>query len=368
MFEHLDDPNFTGPEPGLKAKVTRSAQLRRRRQRTTAVTALVVPLLGIAGGSMFLRRQATELETVSVGGLASSETTVSPEAKSSDPVTILVVGSDRRSAGEDGFGDVDGSRSDATMLVRIDPDAQHVGVLAIPGSLVVPTPTGEQRVATIGGNPTELVTALDSYLGVPIDHYVEIEFAGFRRLIDLAGGVPINFDAPYRDLMSGLATDAGCVVLDGDQALAYVRSRQLERFDASTSTWTADESGGAGVTSRTDRQLAFTVIVAGHVLAAEYGVRDEVELLTDVIDSVTVDAALNVQDLREIFDSVRRIGPANVHGVALATRDSTLDEIPVLAADPRDVADAVDRLLGTSAAQDAPTEPAEDSVNQDCTP
>ena len=68
-------------------------------------------------------------------------------------------------------------------------------------------------------------------LGIPIHHYVEVDFSGFKSLIDAIGGVELCFLYPTRDTNTGLnITEPGCHQLDGVQALAYARSRYYEEF------------------------------------------------------------------------------------------------------------------------------------------
>src|SRR3546814_14733832 len=64
-----------------------------------------------------------------------------------------------------------------------------------------------------------------------INHYVQVDFAGFRDLVDAIDGVEVWFEHPARDRRSGLAVEQpGCIALGPEQALAYVRSRQSEQY------------------------------------------------------------------------------------------------------------------------------------------
>lgn len=359
MFEHLDDPDFRGFDRGMRTRITRSAQQRRRRRRTISVAAVCVPVLAAGGVALFGRSQLNQLDRDPVSGLAPMSS-VEEATSLSAPMTLLVVGSDRRSAGDDGFGQVQGSRADVVLVVRIDPTTRHLGILAIPSSLVIPGPTGDERVAVIGGDPSDLVTAVSDYLGTPINHYVEVEFDGFRRLIDLAGGVPIEFDVPQRDVASGLAVDSGCVELNGDQALAFVRSRHREVFDASSQTWNpADESGPR---ARADRQAAFVDRAVRQVLTADYDLADELDLATRVLDDLTVDEGLSATTLRSIFVTARDSGRDDADTITLPTHDDVLDDMPVLRADPSDVTTAVEHLLGAADDSTPDSSPADAST------
>jgi len=74
--------------------------------------------------------------------------------------------------------------------------------------------------------PANLITTITQDLGIPIHRYIEVDFVSFAGLVDGLGGVTINFPHPASDPKSGLhVTESGPVELDGEQALAYVRSR-----------------------------------------------------------------------------------------------------------------------------------------------
>ncbi|WP_445271771.1 LCP family protein, partial [Streptomyces sp. DSM 41978] len=73
--------------------------------------------------------------------------------------------------------------------------------------------------------PTLLVRTVEYNTGLHIDHYVEIGFAGFANIVDAVGGVDIEIDKAFKDKYSGADFQAGKQTLDGQQALAFVRTR-----------------------------------------------------------------------------------------------------------------------------------------------
>ncbi|HEX7165764.1 MAG TPA: LCP family protein [Acidimicrobiales bacterium] len=160
-----------------------------------------------------------------------------------EPFNVLVVGSDERPEGEDDG--VSGRRSDTLAIVRMNPPARSLEVLAVPRDLWVPiADTGRKakvNSAYNSGGPSRLVRTVSEALGVPIHRYVEIDFRGFRALVDLVGGVPVPFDGEMRDRRSGFRSPAGLAQLDGNQALLYVRSRHLEV--KRNGSWRAEAQG-----------------------------------------------------------------------------------------------------------------------------
>ena len=184
---------------------------------------------------------------------------------SSTVENFLLVGSDSRANSDPsspdygGIGsedDVQGTRSDTIMLLRRDRATGVAALLSIPRDLWVDIPgAGTDRInSAYNGGPSLLVQTVQASLGLPVHHYVEVDFSGFKELVDAVGGVEICFWYPTRDLSTGLnIVEPGCPVLDGVQALAFARSRHYEelREDAQ---WHEDGTADLG---RTKRQQQF---------------------------------------------------------------------------------------------------------------
>jgi LCP family protein required for cell wall assembly len=157
-------------------------------------------------------------------------------------LNLLVLGVDRRmprivETGPDSPG---GARSDTMMLVHLPADRKKVTVVSIPRDTMVqipackglegesiPTHLGMVNSAfTEGGSPCSKKT-MESVTGIRIDHVVEVEFGGLKRMVDALGGVEVTLPQAVRDKASGLDLPAGKHVVEGDQALAYVRVRRM---------------------------------------------------------------------------------------------------------------------------------------------
>jgi LCP family protein required for cell wall assembly len=149
---------------------------------------------------------------------------------------ILVLGSDRRQKGshEPGAFTSGPSRSDVLMLIRTG--AGHSARLSIPRDTVVQIPGhGEQKInaAYAFGGPTLAIEVIKRYLGVPINHVVEVNFEDFPALIDAMGGVDYSggcvisrINGGFRNGGYTLRLKAGTHHLDGRQALALARTRE----------------------------------------------------------------------------------------------------------------------------------------------
>jgi LCP family protein required for cell wall assembly len=149
---------------------------------------------------------------------------------------ILVLGSDRRQKGskEPGAHTKGPSRSDSIMLLRIG--GGHSARLSIPRDTVVEIPGhGEQKInaAYAFGGPALSISVIKNYLGIPINHLVEVNFEDFPQLIDAMGGIDYTGGCIVSRLEGGfsrggytLRLPSGTHHLDGKQALALARTRE----------------------------------------------------------------------------------------------------------------------------------------------
>jgi LCP family protein required for cell wall assembly len=160
-------------------------------------------------------------------------------AKPGAPLTILAVGSDTRDLGKGAsavFGtsqSVTGQRSDTIMLVRVVPATSSIAILSIPRDLLVPIAgLGTTRInAAFNSGPDLLVSTVQQDLGITVNHFMVVNFYSFTQIADAIGGVYQYFPTPARDLYSSLSVpQAGCVLLKGSQALAFVRSREYQYY------------------------------------------------------------------------------------------------------------------------------------------
>ena len=269
-----------------------------------------------------------------------------------EPQNFLVVGSDSRAnidSDDPGAGGMlgedapTGRRADSLMIGRIDPDSERIDLLSVPRDLWVPIAgTGkEQRINTAYSESAQaVVDTVREALGVPIHHFVEVDFKGFSSLVDALDGVPMYFSDPVRDKNSGLyVPKAGCQVLDGQQGLAFARSRHLEY--RSDGEWVSDPTGDLG---RMTRQQLLTR--AALRKAQSMGITDVGKLqgLVDAgLGSVSLDSTLGAGDLIGLGERVARLDPDRMQthslpvvphttsgGAAVVTIDPVAAE-PVLA-------------------------------------
>ena len=226
----------------------------------------------------------------------------------------LIVGTDSRDgikASDPNAGaflgtNVAGSRTDTIMVLHIENGRQSL--LSIPRDLWVKDPaTGQMgRInSTFTAGPTNLIKAVQA-IGIPIQHYAEINFVSFGRLVNSAGGININFAFPSRDTNSGLnIVTAGPNHLNGTAALAYVRSRHFEELK--NGKWVTDPRSDLG---RIDRQRQFLTALINKVTntANPFAVSNMADAMSA---GVKIDDALNLLDALKLGWSMQSFHPAS---------------------------------------------------------
>ena len=158
---------------------------------------------------------------------------------SEGPVTFLLMGSDQRTGkGNKGYGNFEGARSDTTMLLHIYPDRESAVVVSIPRDTIVDLPScknADGRVlpatrdrfnaAFDRGGPGCTVKTVEAMTGLTVDHFVVLDFNGFKKTIDALGGVEVCLTRPLQDSKSGVDLPAGRTRVSGEEALSFVRVR-----------------------------------------------------------------------------------------------------------------------------------------------
>lgn len=262
-------------------------------------------------------------------------------AEKGEPRNYLVVGSDVRAEG-----DVSGRRSDTVMVVRIDPDSKQAAVLSIPRDLVVPI-AGTDETARINsayprGRATLMATIRENF-GIELHHYVEVDFESFEGLVDSAGGVPLWIDRAIKDEASGLfVPDLGCTVLDGQQALAFVRSRELQYMTPDGRWSVPDPTADLG---RIDRQQVFIRRALAKALGQVTSNPARIPGLIDLgIDAVAVDDKMSIRDLIDLAKQFRDFDPNSLRSYPLPTVEQ--GDGATLAVDPEAAEPVLDYFRG----------------------
>jgi LCP family protein required for cell wall assembly len=263
---------------------------RKRRMPTFLLVALVTTVIAGAGTLIAARHVVDNVPRVAgVSDVLS--------AGNGNIENYLLVGSDSRALGDPNTGqtgDVTGNRSDTIMVLRVDNSDGSASLLSIPRDLWVDR-SGHDSKGRINSSyndgPAALVqTVQGGELSIPIQHYVEIDFSGFKTLVDALGGVQVCFWYPTRDFNTGLdIPEGGCYLLDGTQGLAYARSRHYEELR--DGEWHEDPTSDLG---RSTRQRAFVNATLQTALAqVKANPFRTGELVTAIGSSIRIDDELD---------------------------------------------------------------------------
>jgi LCP family protein required for cell wall assembly len=248
--------------------------------------------------------------------------------------------------------DAGGQRSDSMIVMRYDKKEKSVALMSIPRDLWAAIGVGEKKdrinVAYQEGSAS-LVRTVQRALNIPIHHYMEIDFGGFREMVDAVGGVRICFEVPSRDQQTGfVVARPGCPVLSGKRALAYTRARYFQqKIDGE---WREDPSRDIG---RSTRQREF--ITALMKQAASYATEHpfEVEQLMDAFA-----ANLKVDSNLSLVDMARKLRPAasgDVSSYTLPTENDMVGDKAVLQL-TQEAPTLLAYFAGTGPAPQIPTE------------
>jgi LCP family protein required for cell wall assembly len=165
--------------------------------------------------------------------------------------------------------------------------------------------------------PNEMVKTVKLLTGLPINHYVEVNFVGFQDLVNALGGVPICIEKPLRDTLAGLnLPHAGCYNLKGGQALAFVRARHIE---------------GDVIPdfSRISRQQQFIRAVIQKAMSA--GAIAHLPALIKAIESnLVIDDRLNLYTLQDLTRKLATVGQSGVDFRIVPATPVTIDSVDYL--------------------------------------
>lgn len=235
------------------------------------------------------------------------------------PMNILLVGSDSRAkfTGKDqkSFGDavaVEGQRSDSMMVVHVDPKSSDIMVLSIPRDLWVrlaEVNIDDKINQSFDGGPSRLIATIENNLGLTINHFVQVDFSGFRDVVDAIDGISLYIPFPARDPITGLnIPNAGCTKLVGDQALAYVRSRGYVEYR--NGRWHKDPTADLGRITRQQRFLRQTFRQSVAKIGPNPVALDR--MLTSVLKTVTVDDTFQRSEMLTLARRLRSVDPDKV--------------------------------------------------------
>ncbi len=213
-------------------------------------------------------------------------------------------------------------RSDTIMVLHVDPRSTTASILSFPRDIWIPI-AGTGRSSRINTaietkdpnqGPKRLIQTIEQDFQIPIDHYLQVDLAGFKGIVRAVDGLPVYFPTPVRDLNSGLNVPvAGCTTLDDAQALGFVRSRHYESLV--NGRWRDD---GANDLGRISRQQDFIRRVIRRAISK--GGRNPTTLtrLVDTgVKSITLDETLKIGQLTDLGLRFRGFNPETLKTYSL---------------------------------------------------
>jgi LCP family protein required for cell wall assembly len=278
---------------------------------------LVVLCLTAAGALGFYNKQLSDVPRVALGG-----DVLAQRSDPGEPQNFLIVGADD-DTGLDASDPILKGRgrstnTDTIMILRVDPKQEKAQLLSIPRDtwVSIPPSKGKQKIngAVSLGGPQKLIETIQANFGIPIHHYLQVNFFGFKQLVDTLGGVNVYFNHPARDTHTGLAQyDPGCVNLDGEAGLAFARSRYYEaNIDGK---WKQDPASDF---DRIKRQQYF--VKQAMKKAVDKGARNPVEmanLLGVAQKYVVIDDTLTAKDLLDLGSHFANFDPETLEQYSL---------------------------------------------------
>ncbi|MGV9293694.1 MULTISPECIES: LCP family protein [Amycolatopsis] len=247
---------------------------------------------------------------------------------------FLMVGSDSRdgASSEENVGDasnIPGARSDTVMVAHVPADRKRVVVVSFPRDLEIDRPdcnrwdpaksqttdevVREQKIAKLNtayavGGPQCMTKVIQKITGLRINHFIGIDFNGFKEMVDAVHGVTVHNEKPIDDTTLGkVLAETGDVTISGDQALSYVRARHV----------IGDPTSDYG---RIKRQQAFIGALLKKVMSSDV-VLDPGKLsgFITAFAHATFGDNLGVQQMMTLAQSMRGLNPANINFMTVPT-------------------------------------------------
>lgn len=283
--------------------------------RRVLIGFLIVANVGIFGGlaAVWLAaRQVTgAISTVPADELDLADT----PSDLDEPRTFLLIGSDSREGIPEDFtnlGNFPGQRADVIILLQINPGENRVQMISLPRDLRIVVDDRAMRInATFNEGAGDILDAVTEFAGLPIHHYLQVNFEGFARIVDELGGIEMTFPHAARDRKSGFEVEAGKQTIDGKQALALARSRSYQEFI--DGRWVYIDASDIGRTGR-QRDLLMAMFTQLEVPTSLGGFGSLVEAIGQF---VITDEAFDEDDIIQLGWELRNITTRDIDSLTL---------------------------------------------------
>lgn len=331
----------TSPQvPSPRQDGRRQAKAKGKKRKTLrAVLLVLLVLLLAAGGTVYWLYSSLDgnIKGVDLDKAIGDDR---PEKLPTSGQNLLVLGSDSRAGSNGGLagGDVSGARSDTALMIHIPEGRASAIAVSIPRDTLVTRPEcvksdgsslpSKERVMfnsvySLAG-PACVVKTVEKMSGVRMDHYLEIDFAGFKELVDAIGGVTVDVEEPIHDKESGLDLEAGPNRLNGTESLAFVRTRH--------------GIGDGSDLGRIGLQQQFMMALLSEVKSQDLlgSPAKSFKIADSLTESLTTDSGLDsLTKLAEFARSMDGVDPASMETIMLPVAYDKIDPNRVVAAEPQ---------------------------------
>jgi LCP family protein required for cell wall assembly len=221
----------SGGRGGYRGPARRGGRRWLRPRRLLAILAGLVALIVVVAVAVYF----------SVNSKLTKADVLVPASFTSAGTNWLITGSDSRAGlnkkeeNQLALGhNIPGQRSDTILLLHVPANSTRPTLVSLPRDSYVPIPGhgyNKLNAAYAFGGPKLLVQTVQNVTGLPVNHYMGIGFGGLVGVVNDIGGVRLCLPGPMKDPKAGLNLKAGCQVLNGDQALGFVRTRNFAISD-----------------------------------------------------------------------------------------------------------------------------------------
>ncbi|MFE2069865.1 LCP family protein [Streptomyces sp. NPDC059467] len=324
--------------PSTSDRPSRRGAPRRRRTGRWILLSLAVLVLAGAGTAYWLYSGIDgNIKGVDIDRAIGDDR---PEKLPTSGQNILILGSDSRAGANAKLDNakVSGARSDTALVMHIPEGRKKAVAVSIPRDTLVTRPectkadgsqvASAKRVmfnsiySQVG--PACVVKTVEQMSGVRMDHYVEIDFAGFKDLVDAIGGVTVTVDQDIHDSSSGLNITKGTHRLDGTQSLQFVRTRH--------------GIGDGSDLGRIGLQQQFMIALLGEIQKQDLlGSPVKAYKIADKLTAaLTTDSELaSLTKLAEFGRSLNGVNPSTMETIMLPVAYDKVDPNRVVAAEPQ---------------------------------
>jgi LCP family protein required for cell wall assembly len=319
-------PGRRGRRPVKKQSKTKKVLL------WTGGTMALVMVAAAGAGYLYLRHLEGNISTTDVGDAGAGS------FRKDEAFNILVIGTDKRTGeGNEGYGDKGSSgHADTTILLHVAKDRSNATALSIPRDLIVDIPDcpteledGTQRtvpglrgvrfnrsLGESGRDPSCTMRTVRENTGIKVDHFMMADFNAVKTLTTAVGGVKVCVAKPIDDKQSKLVLPKGESTVQGEQALAFLRTRK--------------SFGNSGDLDRIKVQHQFLGSLMRNMSSSDTLTNPAklVKLAEAATEALTVDTAIgDVGTLKDVALELKKVPPKNITFTTVPVKDNPAEKI-----------------------------------------